>query len=167
MKRNTRKAFLWIINILKSNNIPFQIAGGLAARIYGSMRPLADIDIGIPDKMIPTILPEVKDYIIYGPERYLDDSFDLLLMTLNFAGQEIDIYGAEGEKLYNTKTLKWEFCGTDIMDSVEKEVYGIKVPMIKPKDLIDYKKQIARPCDLEDIKNLENSQSTIKNTNHF
>ena len=37
-------------------------------------------------------------------------------------------------------------------DSVEKEFYGLTVPVIKWQDLVEYKKKIRRPTDLEDVK---------------
>ena len=41
--KDTESSFRWIINILQNNNIPFQIEGGFASRLYGSNRELADI----------------------------------------------------------------------------------------------------------------------------
>ncbi|MFZ3016050.1 MAG: hypothetical protein WA101_03610, partial [Minisyncoccia bacterium] len=70
--KNTEKAFLWIVNILNNKNIPFQISGGFAAKIYGSPRELNDIDIDIPDENFPDIYDGVKQYAIYGPEHYKD-----------------------------------------------------------------------------------------------
>jgi hypothetical protein len=45
-------------------------------------------------------VPLVQPYIVYGPEHYIDNEFDLLLMTLSYEGQEIDICGADTQKLY-------------------------------------------------------------------
>ena len=45
--RHTKEAFEWIISILRNHKIPFEIIGGFAARLYGSRRMLADIDIDI------------------------------------------------------------------------------------------------------------------------
>lgn len=44
-----KEALSWITNLLQKYNIPFQIAGGLAAQAYGSNRKLHDIDIDIPE----------------------------------------------------------------------------------------------------------------------
>lgn len=40
--RNTKRALLWIVKILKSHHVPFLISGGFVAKIYGSDRPLFD-----------------------------------------------------------------------------------------------------------------------------
>ncbi|MFZ2522802.1 MAG: hypothetical protein WAW92_00245 [Minisyncoccia bacterium] len=45
--RNTEGALRWIVNILESKSIQFQVTGGFAAKLYGSQRELADIDIDI------------------------------------------------------------------------------------------------------------------------
>jgi hypothetical protein len=80
--KNSEKAFKWIIDILEKNKIPFQVSGGLAARAYGSDRELADIDIEVSDDNVRDLVPEVKEYITFGPGFYKDDNWDLLLMTL-------------------------------------------------------------------------------------
>mgnify|MGYP001612639666 CR=1 FL=1 len=60
--RNTKEAFLWIVGILKNNDVPFRISGGLAARLYGTKRKLADIDLEIKKKDFNKILAEIIIY---------------------------------------------------------------------------------------------------------
>ena len=155
MARRTREAFIWTVGILRKRGIPFQIQGGFAARIYGSRRPLADIDIGIPDSRLSEILPDVRSHIIYGPKRYVDGSFDLLLMTLKYKGQEIDVFGATNGKLFELKSGKWVNVKFKLEDSTMKSVYGLKVPVIGKKGLIQYKKKLQRDVDVEDVRQLE------------
>ena len=153
--QNTEEALKWIVGILHQENIPFQIAGGFAARLYGSDRPLYDIDIEIHDEDFGKLLAFVKEKIIYGPGRYKDETFELLLMTLQYDGQAIDISGCDSDMIFNQETKAWESCGTDITKAVEQEAYGVKIPIIAWQNLIAYKKKIRRPTDLEDIKNIQ------------
>lgn len=151
-QKNVKDAFLWILGILRKYKIPFQITGGFAANIYGSDRPLADIDIDIPDGKIFEIQNDVKEFIIYGPKRYKDEEFDLLLMTLDYRGQEIDICGLDSQKLFNKKTRQWEFEKIDLSRAKKKKVYNKLVSVIELKELICYKKKIAREVDIYDVK---------------
>jgi len=151
MSKKTKEAFTWIIGILRQHRIPFHISGGFAANIYGSKRPLADIDIEVPDNKISIIKDDVKGFIIYGPKRYKDERFDLLLMTLRYKGQEIDICGIDSQKLFNKKTGKWEKESIDLSKATRKKAYGHLVPIIPLKNLIRYKKKIARDVDRKDV----------------
>ena len=153
--KNSKVAFIWIINILKKHKMPFMISGGLAARIYGSKRPLYDIDIEVPDEFVYKLELFVKDYITFGPKKYLDKTFYLLLMRLNYKEQEIDIGGIGIGKFYNQETKKWEEDKVDFSKAVKKEVFGITAPVISKKELIEYKSKIRRPTDLEDIKYIQ------------
>lgn len=157
MRKNTKEAFKWIVGILRKNDIPFLISGGLAARIYGSKRPLYDIDIEVQDKYFNKLLPLVRNNVIYGPKRYLDETFDVLLITIKYQGQEIDISGCETDKFYNHETKQWEPSGTKINNFAETNIYGLKVPVIKKQDLLTYKIRTGRLVDLEDIKAMTNS----------
>lgn len=153
--KNTEHAFIWIVELLKKYNIPFQISGGFAARLYGSKRDLADIDIGIPDSRFEKLLPDIKEYLIYGPEHYHDDEWDLQLMTLKYENQKIDIAGRDTIMIFDKSQGVWIPAHRDMTVSVDIEVYGIVVPVIPKEALIAYKKKINREVDREDVQQLE------------
>lgn len=151
MEKNTEEAFKWIINILMQNNILFQISGGFAAKLYGSERELFDIDIDMKGSDFYRILPFVKDYIVFGPERYRDESFDIKLLTLEYHGQKIDLSSDENAKIYNSITKQWQDCKTNYADCEQYEIFDLVVPVIRRQELIEYKKMIGRLIDMEDI----------------
>lgn len=152
--KNTEKAFRWIIGILEKHKIRFQITGGLAARAYGSRRPLADIDIDIPENQFEKIATDVERYVIWGPEKFINDNWDLTLMTLKFFGQEIDICGAS-VKMRDHQSGKWIRNTTDFSKAVTRELYGIRVPVIRKRDLVKYKKILGRNVDVDDLSALK------------
>lgn len=151
--RDTKKAFLWITDILDRNKIVYKISGGFVARIYGVNRELADIDIEVSEKDIPTIAREAKPYIKFGPERYQDENWDLELLTLEYEGQEIDIACSEAN-IFNQENKQWEKTISDLQDVNMTEVYGKTVPIEKMDTLINYKIKLGREVDIEDVKQL-------------
>jgi len=153
--KNTEKAFKWIIGLIEKHKIPFQIKGGFAARLYGSKRELADIDISIPEDKFNELIPDIKGYIVYGPEQYLDEEWDIKLITLKYEGQYIDIAGAFEKKNFDKINKKWVATPSNFSNSVYMDVYGLNVPVIAKEDLIAYKKLILRDVDIFDIKALE------------
>lgn len=155
----TKQALTWITAILKNYNIPFQIAGGLAARTYGAVRELADIDIDIPEDSFELIIKEVASYIIFGPDHFKDESWDIFLMTLRYNNQEIDLGGAYHTKIYNQKNKTWIKLITDFSTAEHREIMGLKLPVIARNELIAYKKILARPVDLLDIEQMTTSQT--------
>ena len=154
MSKKTKEALVWIIRILRKKKIPYQITGGLAARLYGSTRPLADIDIEIHDKDIKKIFPHVKDYVVNGPLHYVDHQFDIYGVFLKYKGQSIDICGTDTQKVFNKPKNKKTSKIINLKKAIRKKVYGLSVKLVPLKDLIDYKKRLARKVDLEDIKQL-------------
>ena len=154
MVRKTREAFKWIVGILRKYKIPFHVSGGLAARAYGSKRKLADIDIDIPNDCVEKILPDVKSYIIFGPERYVDDTFDALYMALRYKGQKIDISGSTG-KFFDRKKRKWIPYKVNFSRYTRKKVLGFIIPVITKEDLIGYKSRILRGVDKKDVEALQ------------
>lgn len=151
MGRKTKYAFVWIIKLLKKNNIEFRITGGLASKIYGSDRPLSDIDIEISNKDIVKIKNHIKEYVIYGPKRYKDNEFDLLLMTIKYKGQEMDICGIDSQKIFDKNNKKWVKEKIDLKKYKKKKVFDHFVPIIPLEELINYKKKIRREVDIYDV----------------
>jgi hypothetical protein len=133
---NTKKALIWITNILKNHAISFQITGGLAARVYGSTRELIDIDIDIPENDFEKIKEEVKPFIIFGPSHFKSENWDLFLMTLNYHGQEIDLSGAENTKIYDNKNKAWVEILTDFSKVRYMDIEGLTLPVIEREALM-------------------------------
>lgn len=153
-----RIALVWITDILKKYQIPFQITGGVAAITYGANRPLADIDIDIPDNQFDIIKNDVGPYITYGPARFKSDKWNLMLMTLNYHGQEIDLSGADSTHVFNEKTAEWIKLDEDLSIAPMEKVFDLDLPVISLKSLIYYKKILSREVDLIDINQIENAR---------
>ena len=137
-----KNALKWIVGILNLRNIPYQISGGFSAKLYGSPRPLNDIDIDVPNNRILEISDAVKEYVIYGPAHYQNGKWDLTLMTLNYHGQEIDIGGGDDPKVSNQERTKWILIPTDFSHFVPMTVDGLDIKVIPPEELIAYKKHL-------------------------
>jgi hypothetical protein len=150
--KDTESALKWIVEILMRNKITFQVTGGFAAKLYGSNRDLADIDICIKEDFFEQILPEVKPYVLSGPQNYLDEEFDVKLMTLEYQGQVIDIAGKA--KIFDKNKKQWIELELDFSNGNCLSIYGIKIPVITKEALIEYKSKILRDVDREDIRAL-------------
>lgn len=155
--KNPHAALLWITQLLTQFEIPYQVAGGLAARAYGSTRELVDIDIDIPQVGFNKIYDSVKEYIIDGPKQYQDDKWDLYVMTLLYQGQEIDLTSTDNLKIFNALTNEWELLITDLSKACLVDLMGVKVSVITVDDLLFYKKNLRRQVDLLDIEEIERS----------
>jgi hypothetical protein len=140
------KVLEWIVKIISINGISYQITGGLAANLYGSSRELYDIDIEVHDADVYKVYEVCKDYVIYGPERYMDEHFDLLLMTLDYGGQLIDVCGID------SMSIRGESQEIDLGSSVEVDGYRV----VRLEDLVYYKKLLGREVDFIDIRNICN-----------
>ena len=80
--KNTENAFRWIF---------YKISGGLAAQLHGAKRELADIDIEVSDADVGKVAQDVKPFIIFGPTRYIDENWNLELMTLSDQAISFDV----------------------------------------------------------------------------
>lgn len=152
--RDIKASLIWITSILHELNIPFQIAGGLAARAYGATRELEDIDIDIPKDKFSLLYNRVKPFVIYGPTQHKDDQWDILLMTINYHDQLIDIGGAHHTKIRGPQSSDWHLLITDFNKALPVSMFGVTIPVISRDALIAYKNILQRPVDMEDIKEI-------------
>jgi len=151
MNNKIEDALKWIVSILRKYNITFQISGGFAANIYGAKRPINDIDIDVPEDVMELLLPDIEPYITFGPARYKDKKWDLKLITLNYKGQEIDIGGAFEAKIFDGQNKVWVHCPAKFETAQIHTIYGVEVPVVRPQDLIEYKKLLDGEHQKTDI----------------
>jgi hypothetical protein len=132
----------WIVGILHEQRIPFVVTGGFAAHLYGSGRPVNDIDLDIPTRDLSRIAPFVQEFIAFGPSHYLNEAWDLTLLNLDHAGQEIDISGADSIRIYDPRSSRWVDSRTDLGDHTVMDVFGVRLPVASPRALL-YKEMLA------------------------
>jgi hypothetical protein len=153
-----KAALQWIVAILNRHQVPFQITGGLAANAYGSNRELVDIDIDIPEEAFSCIVPEVREYLLFGPARYHNESWDMQLMTLLYRGLEIDLSGAHRTKIFDETKKEWVNLRADFSTAEVKELFGMPLPVVCRNDLADYKRKLNRAVDITDVAAINQSK---------
>lgn len=153
IERNTREAFHYIVDLLEGNNIPYKITGGFAARLYGSTRPLADIDIDVDEVALPLLASLTEKYTIDKLGNYTDAHWNLSLITLCYAGQEIDL-GSTSSNIFNQQTQTWEAHHGNLANHTKLSVFDKIVPVETKSALMAYKQKLAREVDIIDIEQL-------------
>ncbi|HEV7449268.1 MAG TPA: hypothetical protein VGP13_01885 [Candidatus Paceibacterota bacterium] len=149
--RHTHTALHWIVGILNELKAPYEIDGGMAAEAYGVNRELADIDINVSEEDFYKIVPKVHEYIHFGPAWYRDEHWELLMMTIKYAGQNIDISPVEQMRYFDHEAGQWVQFPTDLSEVRVMEWDGMQLPFINEVKLMIYKKQINRGVDKKDV----------------
>ena len=151
--RDTRKALLWILEILEKHKMKYRVSGGFAARLYGSTRKLADIDIELPRGSIKKIIPGIRKHIVHGPNGYKDKEWDCYAVELVYKSQEIGL--AEINRIFDKRERKWVPFKASFNKNPRLKVYGKIINIIRKEELIAYKNKIRRSVDLQDIEFLK------------
>lgn len=144
MEERTVRALHWIVNILNENNIPYRVGGGVAAYVYGSTRPIKDIDISLSGKFFPTIIANLSGYKFSGPKHHTDSKWDCNYLSIDYEGQEIDISDIDTLRMSNKERTGW-ITTKDTYRKFETriiEIGGVNVSVIDPRDLVAYKKEL-------------------------
>ncbi len=122
------------------------MGGGAATHLYGSGRPVNDIDISMEGEgHFPVILPLVKEYIVTNPTHYQDEKWDCVTLSLNYHGQDIDITDSETLLMRSKDNTHWiqnKYIYRKYPDVV-KEVDGVPVSLMDPRVLLEYKQELT------------------------
>jgi len=159
MNSNSKEALIWIVNILENKNIPYQIVGGLAARLHGVNRPLADIDFDIPVELARDLANFLSPYISKPLKLYKEELWDIEYFQIIYKGQKIEFGCEPGAKIFDQKNNIWIDLNTDFLNS-EKILFEGKNLLVMPvKELIRYKSILDREVDQIDVLELKNIQA--------
>ena len=146
-----RQALGWIVEVLRRTDVPFQVVGGLAARAYGAKRPLSDLDFYVPTSRLEDVADVTAAYVSRLPSHYKDACWDLTFMKLDYDGRAIELGGAGGARYFDRKAGLWREAGICFDFSVERTIFGIRVPVMPRDQLIEYKQRLDRDVDRQDV----------------
>jgi hypothetical protein len=152
---HTFEALRWFVRVLERHHVRYQIAGGFAARIYGSRRKLNDIDFDISEHDFAVIMPEIASYIKEGPEHLNDGKWDGVFVLHNYKGQEIDIGAIETMRISNKSRTAWIPYSTEYVNPVEREIDGLRLSVLSPGTLAAYKRELDGDHQLVDIEAIQ------------
>ena len=157
MEPKTKEALEWIVGILNKNGIPYRIGGGFAAHFYGSNRPINDIDISLSGKHFPIIVKDVSEYITAGPKHYSNEKWDCDTLSMNYNGQQIDMTDIDTLRMSNKEKTEWYQTKDKYRNfpNIIKNIEGLDVSLMDPRDLISYKKHLDGDHQLVDIEAVE------------
>jgi hypothetical protein len=138
-----------LITCFEQQAIRYQVTGGLAGNIYGSTWPLHDIDVDVARTDLPKIVACFAAMIVRPFGRFIDDEFDLYLLSLEIERVQVDISQAEEAYLFSHgKRLPLNI---DLSRAQQHDFQGVRL-WVQPLDaLIAYKEQLGRTADVADL----------------
>ncbi|EOX3946339.1 MULTISPECIES: DUF2007 domain-containing protein [Vibrio] len=159
MSKKVKVALNWLKGLLESENIEYQIVGGLAATIHGGNREVADIDLYIENSDANKILALVSQYISKPLNHYSECGWDLEYFQLIYRDQKIEIGLAQHTKIQSSVDGSWHQLEIDFSKSVTKAYQGIELQVIPVHTLVEYKRILGREVDLIDVQQLTSSSA--------
>ncbi len=143
----------FIISTLDRHKIKYQVTGGLAGNIYGSTWPLHDIDLEVAQKDMERVASLFRDCTIRPLARFVDEEFDLMLLTLRLGDVEVDINQAEDAFVFTKEGARIQL-DTDFSKAKEISFLGLTLYVQPLEDLIRYKELLGRNEDVLDLTRL-------------
>lgn len=149
------QALNFIVSTFEQYQIAYHITGGLAGTFYGSQWPVHDLDLEVSQKDIDQVAALFKPYTIRPLSRFVDEEFDLMLLTLRLHGVEVDINQVEDSFVFHQgKRIK---LNTNLDAAHCFKVGELKL-RVQPLDaIIAYKELLNRNPDIADLKQLRSS----------
>ncbi|MBW4494639.1 MAG: hypothetical protein KME26_16435 [Oscillatoria princeps RMCB-10] len=143
----------FIISTLHRHKIKYQVTGGLAGNLYGSAWPLHDIDLEVAQKDMERVASLFRDCTIRPLARFVDEEFDLMLLTLRVGEVEVDINQAEDAFVFTKEGIRIQL-DTDLSRAKEISFLGLTLYVQPLEELIKYKDLLGRKEDVLDLSRL-------------
>ncbi|ENO3966363.1 nucleotidyltransferase domain-containing protein [Vibrio vulnificus] len=159
MSKKVIVALKWLKGLLESENIEYQIVGGLAATIHGGTREVADIDLYIENSAANKVLGLVSQYVSKPLTHYSEYGWDLEYFQLIYRDQKIEIGLSQHTKIQSSLDGSWHQFEIDFSKSVPKTYQGIELQVIPVHKLVEYKRILGREVDLIDVHQLTSSSA--------
>jgi len=144
----------WIVGILRDENIPYLICGGLAAKGYGSDRELNDIDLFVPGEFFSAVVQAGQRYISKAAMHYREQGWDLTYVQFKYEGVKVEVGNADGPHIYDASSEAWIPLKVDFSRYKMVNLLGLELPLMLKEDLLRYKTALSRPVDIEDIRGI-------------
>lgn len=155
MAHHPGRALRWITGLFKELEIEYQVVGGLAARCYGSRRPLVDIDFYVPDEeSLEEIASAASSRLIRPPAPHRDEHWDLTFLALEWGEWKIEIAAADTASVWDRGAHRWTPAAIPFEESQIVEAYGVELSVMPKDHLVRYKKGLGREVDHRDLEML-------------
>lgn len=144
MAEHTKKALKWIAGILNDNRIPYRVGSGAATYLYGSGRPVNDIDISISGSDFSRLVPLVERHVVAGPKHYQNEKWDCVTLSLSYEGQDIDLTDADTLLMKRKDGTGW-VKNIEIYRKYPDRIFdfeGVSVALMDPRVLYEYKQEL-------------------------
>ena len=142
----------WIVELLRDQNIPFLICGGLAAKGYGSERALNDIDLFVPGECFSTVAEAGQEFVSKAAAHRQEEGWNLTYVQFKYEGIKVEVGNADGPQIFDVGKADWVPLEIDFSRYAIVRLLGIDLPLMLKDDLIAYKSALSRPVDIEDIR---------------
>ncbi len=97
------------------------------------------------------IMPEIREYLVWGPEHYVDAHWDLTFLKIDYHNQRIELGDANSTRIFDKQHGKWLTLDVDFSKSNMLSVLGTVVPVMPKTQLIEYKSILSRNVDRTDL----------------
>ncbi|MCR8915009.1 nucleotidyltransferase family protein [Marinobacter panjinensis] len=147
----------WIVGLLRDRNIPFLICGGLAAKGYGSERPLNDIDLFVPGEYFSVVVQAGQEFVSKAATHRKEEGWDLTYVQFKYEGIKVEVGSSDGPRIFDASNQAWVPLSIDFSRYATVYLLGLELPLMLKDDLVQYKSALSRPVDIEDIRAIRQS----------
>lgn len=148
-------ALAWLSGLLADRGVRFAAVGGLAARAWGASRPLVDLDFLMSAEDLDRMEPDLSPFVVRPLSEHRDPHREFACLRLEYGGIPIELAVTEGARYREASTGEWHTEEIALARCPERQVLGIRLPVLARDDLLRLKRRLDRAIDRADVAALE------------